>query len=172
LEVTTKEDTIQTFLPYADLEFERTARALDNQRLNKQALEGWQIMMTLLELDPQGNHRTPKGWVNHPAVKMWRGAELGLLEYINDMVVEWKRRGYRSTIFDKALATYESAEVMGRTHDNDKRPAFMYDDSTFEQVAESHRKALLVKNYGWYHQFEWLEDTGVEPTSYEYVWIG
>lgn len=168
---TTKGTTIQTFLPYADShDFREVARVLDNQRLNKQALEGWQIMMTLFELDPQGNHRTPKGWVNHPAVKMWRGAELGLLEYISEMVLEWTSRGYKSTIFDKALATYERADELGRASER-IRPEFMYDDELFESVAHSHRLALLTKNYDWYRQFGWAEDTGVVPTSYDYVWI-
>jgi len=163
---------VQTFLPYADShDFREVARVLDNQRLNKQALEGWQIMMTLLELDPAGNNRQPKGWVNHPAVKMWRGAELGLLEYISEMVFEWKGRGYKSTILDKALATYERADELGRTTDI-SRPEFMYDDSVFESVAHSHRLALLSKNYDWYRQFGWAEDNGIAPDSYEYVWIG
>ena len=63
---------MQTFVPLTST-VDDIAKVLDNKRLNKQALEGWQILMTLLELDPQGNHRVPKGWYNHPAVKMWRG---------------------------------------------------------------------------------------------------
>lgn len=62
--------------------FDETAQVLDNKRLNKQTLEAWQCLMTMTELDPQGNHRTPKGWSNHPVVKMWRGYETALLSYI------------------------------------------------------------------------------------------
>ena len=99
---------MQTFVPLTS-SFEDIARTLDRARLNKQALEGWQILMTLLELDPQGNHRAPKGWVNHPAVKMWRGHEMSLYLYIQAMVDEWKNRGYNSTIGDKAKATIQTA---------------------------------------------------------------
>jgi hypothetical protein len=69
--------------------------------------------MTLLELDPQGNHRVPKGWYNHPAVKMWRGHEYALYRYIQAMVSEWKSRGYKSTIGDKAKATIMRAIELG-----------------------------------------------------------
>ena len=54
---------MQTFVPLTS-SFEDIARTLDRARLNKQALEGWQILTTLLELDPQGDHRQPKGWGN------------------------------------------------------------------------------------------------------------
>lgn len=144
---------------------------LDNQRLNKQALEGWQIMMTLLELDPAGNHRQPKGWVNHPAVKMWRGHESGLLNYIVEMVIEWKRRGYKSTIADKAMATYDRAIDLGLVWENGTTdlPDWMY-EPIYDALASSHRVALLTKKYEWYSQFDWEEDNGVAPTQYDYIW--
>lgn len=161
---------MQTFLPSAD--FEQVAQSLDNQRLNKQALEGWQIMMTNLQLDPAGNQRTPKGWYNHPAVKMWRGYESALLEYIGAMVFEWKRRGYKSTIFDKATATYERALTLNLVRDerHTTMPIWMSDKSLYDGLMASHRIALLNKNYEWYSQFNWVEDTGTKPASYEYVW--
>ncbi len=160
---------MQTFMPYAD--FEQTARVLDNKRLNKQALEGWQIMMTNLGLDPEGNHREPKGWRNHPAVKMWQGHEQALLHYIGAMVVEWKSRGYNSTIFDKAERTYERAVSLGLVDDEQPAPlpAWLTDEPLLDRITSSHRTALLCKDYGWYHQFAWAEDSG-EPSTYDYVW--
>ena len=59
---------MQTFLPYAD--FNKSAEVLDNRRLNKQILEGYQILKVLGNPDPRA------GWRNHPAVKMWRGRVL------------------------------------------------------------------------------------------------
>lgn len=76
---------MQTFLPYAD--FERSARALDRQRLGKQRVEAWQIIRAL-EPDATG------GWTRHPAVAMWRGFDLGLCAYGLAMCREWSRRGY------------------------------------------------------------------------------
>jgi hypothetical protein len=161
---------MQTFVPtttgYADI-----AKTLDRQRLNKQALEGWQIMMTLLELDPQGNHRQAKGWRNHPAVKMWRGHEQALNNYVQFMVKEWKSRGYKSTIGDKAEITIKQAVRLGIVDpSNDTLPDWLTDPELREAVASSHRVALLNKDYEWYSQFDWVEDTGRRPDTYEYVW--
>lgn len=160
---------MQTFVPLfgsAD-----TAQVLDRARLNKQALEGWQILMNLVELDPQGNHRTAKGWRNHPAVKMWRGHEGALVSYILKMVMEWEKRGYRSTIGTKTLTTYIQAVRLGRiARENHTYPAWMKDRELFAQIASSHRMALLNKDYEWYSQFGWPEDFGKRPESYDYVW--
>ena len=43
---------MQTFLPDAD--YELTAQALDNRRLNKQILEGYQILKVLSGASPSG----------------------------------------------------------------------------------------------------------------------
>jgi len=163
---------MQTFLPVATDDFSEVAVLLDNKRLNKQALEGWQIMLTLLELDPAGNHRQPKGWVNHPAVRMWHGYESSLCNYVVEMVVEWKRRGYQSTIADKALNTYDRALELGLLYETGSAdlPHWM-SDPIYDDLASSHRTALLSKDYGWYSQYNWAEDTGERPEVYEYVWV-
>jgi hypothetical protein len=161
---------MQTFLPLPTVDFSETARVLDNKRLNKQALEGWQILLTLLELDPAGNHRTPKGWVNHPAVKMWRGHEPLLWVYVMCMVREWKSRGFNSTIGDKVTETIRQAYDKGRITTFGSVPSWMQDKAKFAEIATTHRQALLTKDYEWYSQFSWAEDTGTRPESYEYVW--
>jgi len=160
---------MQTFVPLVT-SFAETAKVLDNKRLNKQALEGWQILMTLLELDPQGNVRIPKGWVNHPAVKMWRGHETTLYEYILEMVYEWKARGFNSTIADKAHGTMMAAIALGKLDGPTTLPYWMSDRVLFREITASHRIALLAKDYDWYKQFNWPEDTGVAPTEYTYIW--
>lgn len=160
---------MQTFL--TGNSFVATAKVLDNKRLNKQALEGWQILMNLLELDPQGNRRIPKGWSNHPAVKMWRGSETALYQYIQQMVIEWKSRGYNSTIGDKAKATILRAHELGIIDSTVMHfPNWMQDTNFYNQLTSSHRTALLNKNYEWYSQFDWAEDPGYQPDTYEYVW--
>ena len=151
--------------------FKRIAETLDNQRLNKQALEAWQILMVITELDPAGNHREPKGWRNHPAVIMWRGHETALYQYIQQMVVEWKRRGYNSTIGDKAQATILRAQELGRVDAAVmSQPLWIQDTRVFADIASSHRVALLRKNYEWYSQFNWAEDLGERPSHYQYLW--
>ena len=161
---------MQTFVPLSS-SFMDIAKVLDNKRLNKQALEGWQILMTLLELDPQGNTRIPKGWVNHPAVKMWRGHELALYCYVVDMVNEWKRRGFNSTIADKAAATMLVAQALGKLDNNNSvLPSWMTNRTEYEAITSSHRLALLAKDYEHYKQFNWPEDTGIKPMGYDYIW--
>lgn len=160
---------MQTFMPSMD--FAETAEVLDKQRLNKQALEAWQIMMCNLQLDPEGNHREPKGWYNHPAVIMWRGHEKALLDYIRAMVSEWILRGYKSTILDKAEATFVRGLEGGLVaYPHGDLPMWAIDDDLSARVASSHRTALLNKNYQWYSKFGWPEDTGSQPEEYEYVW--
>jgi len=160
---------MQTFVPVTE-SFEAIAKVLDNKRLNKQALEGWQILMNLLQLDPQGEHRVSKGWSNHPAVKMWKGHEMALYLYIQAMVDEWKRRGYKSTIGDKAKATITVAAKLGLVSTTTTNPYWISSSKTFSEVATSHRLALLSKDYEWYSQFKWPEDQGTRPDTYEYLW--
>ena len=160
---------MQTFVPIATDNYREIAKTLDNKRLNKQALEGWQILMNLLELDPQGEFRQPRGWRNHPAVKMWAGHETELYTYIIAMTDEWIARGYNTTIAQKATSTLEVAYENALVYAESK-PDWMVDQAKYEEIASSHRRALLVKDYVWYSQFNWPEDTGQEPTEYEYVW--
>ena len=160
---------MQTFVPLTST-VDDIAKVLDNKRLNKQALEGWQILMTLLELDPQGNHRVPKGWYNHPAVKMWRGHEMALFMYVNAMVEEWKSRGYKSTIATKAWNTVQVAMERKLITEEITAPAWIEDVELFEKIASTHRLALLCKDYEWYSQFGWPEDTGSKPEAYDYFW--
>ena len=157
---------MQTFIPIATTNFAEIAKTLDNRRLNKQALEGWQILMTLTELDPNGNDRIPKGWRNHPAVVMWRGYECALLDYIVAMCDEWRARGYKTTIDTKARATFATAVAKGRATTD-----LLYPPCITETVATTHRTALLAKEFEWYSQFDWAEDTGSQPLTYEYLWI-
>lgn len=161
---------MQTFVPLTS-SYEDIASTLDRARLNKQALEGWQILMNLVQLDPQGNHRVSKGWSNHPAVKMWRGHEVALYQYVQAMVDEWVKRGYKSTIGDKARDTIRTAIANDLLNSSSSTPPrWITDRKLFEQVASSHRMALLSKDYEWYSQFGWPEDSGRRPDTYEYIW--
>lgn len=161
---------MQTFITIPTADFSATARSLDRLRLNKQALEAWQIMMTNLAMDPDGNYREPRGWRNHPAVKMWRGYEIALFNYIKAMADEWTYRGYSTSILDKAESTINKAIDQNLIFTYDL-PYWVKDVSLYSQIASSHRNALLVKDYNWYSQFNWPEDLGTRPDNYEYVWF-
>lgn len=84
---------MQTFLPYSS--FVASAKSLDRQRLGKQRVEAYQILRAL--------RGESKGWVNHPATRMWRGYERALIHYTTVMCNEWVARGYKDSIKDKVV---------------------------------------------------------------------
>jgi hypothetical protein len=124
---------MQTFLPYAS--FEEVAQTLDNRRLGKQRVEGMQILNLLAKpSDYRG------GWFNHPAVKMWRGYENALKEYVNSMITEWKRRGYQNTM------PYYNLEGIQIAY-----PWWLGDP----RLHRSHQSNLLRKEPAYYRRFGW-----------------
>ena len=131
---------MQTFLPYPD--FERSARCLDDKRLGKQRVEAYQILNILL------GRSKGKGWVNHPAVRMWRGYENALKEYYNSVVTEWVRRGYRNRMkFERIKGKVVLPDWLGGG------------------IHASHRSNLLRKDPEHYGKCGWEEEPGLP-----YVW--
>lgn len=82
---------MQTFLPYAN--FVKSAQVLDNKRLGKQRVETLQILYALTGKSSR--------WINHPAVKMWKGYEEALRLYGIVICLEWRRRGFKDTCLEK-----------------------------------------------------------------------
>ncbi|HEX6031168.1 MAG TPA: MSMEG_6728 family protein [Tepidiformaceae bacterium] len=123
---------MQTFLPYPD--FTRCAEVLDDRRLGKQRVEALQILNAL--------GRTSGGWVNHPAVKMWRGYELALARYALAMCDEWRRRGHRDGVRDQIVERYP--ELL--SGEDVPRPPWL-GDKAFHR---SHRSNLVRKDAGFY----------------------
>ncbi len=130
---------MQTFLPYAD--FGRSVACLDRMRLGKQRVEAVQILRAL-----RGETR---GWVNHPATRMWRGYEDALGNYLRMCIVEWVSRGYRNTITMPPLTVNPCLP-----------PWFGYDP-----LHASHRSNLLRKDPAHYGSCGWTE-----PPDLPYVW--
>lgn len=117
---------MQTFLPYAD--FARTARVLDDRRLRNQRNEALVILKQL-----HGYYE--KGWPHHPAVKMWTGYQLALLDYLREICIECERRGVRDTVLSKALA-------LGHFNGTAADPPWLGNDA----FHRSHRSNLLRKD--------------------------
>lgn len=86
---------MQTFLPYAD--FKQSMQVLDYRRLGKQRVEAMQIIKAI-ESTPRLDGKPYKGWVNHPATKMWSTYVDALKLYHNEAIIEWIRRGYKNTM--------------------------------------------------------------------------
>ena len=133
---------MQTFLPFID--FDMSAQALDNKRLNKQVLEGYQILKVLGNPDPRA------GWRNHPAVKMWRGSEAILWKYIMAMVAEANVRGIKT---DKNMSNL--MELIN-TYGIDwgfEIPAWYEDDVKMKRLTTSHKANLYKKDPTYYFEF-------------------
>lgn len=137
---------MQTFLPYAD--FAKSAECLDYKRLGKQRVEVLQLLRAL--------HGETKGWVNHPAAKMWRLYTNYLVEYGNAICSEWTHRGYKDTCLDKIVKYYLQPSRRGYPY-----PPWLGDES----FHASHRSNLLRKNREYYGRFGWTE-----PDNLPYVW--
>ena len=133
---------MQTFLPYKD--FDKSAHALDSKRLNKQILEGYQIMNVLMSDDPRA------GWRNHPAVKMWRGHENALFEYIMAMIAEADRRGIKT---DKNKENLINLRVRTISRWGNGRPAWYSYKATMARVTTTHKANLYVKDPEYYYGF-------------------
>lgn len=148
---------MQTFLPYA--EFVTSASVLDNARLGKQRVETLQILNTLLGIS--------KGWQSHPAVKMWRGYEAGLVEYGVAICDEWIGRGFKDTCRDKILNLGELAVDCTPSDLNQERasreryPEWLGD----EELHISHQSNLIRKLPSHYSKYF----IGV-PADLPYVW--
>lgn len=128
---------MQTFVPHID--YDECARVLDNKRLNKQLLEGRQIIDILCD------GRTKGAWVNHPAVKMWRGSERELFHYLKSIRDEVERRGIAwEKNWNAIIDIVENAKVYGL-----RSPEWWGDI----RVHTSHRENLYDKDPEYYDQY-------------------
>ena len=138
---------MQTFLP--EYKFSDCAKVLDQKRLVKQLLEGRQIMTAL-----SGNS---KGWVNHPATKMWRGSGGVLYQYLEAIASEMGNRGYK---WENNWAEIE--DMYGKYfQDEMDSPDWLVDYRQHSMVRETHRGRLHIKSPELYPQYYF------ESTIYE-----
>lgn len=133
---------MQTFLPFADI---ASVHLLDNQRLGKQRVEAWQILRAL--------SGQSKGWVNHPAVRMWRGHEGLLARYGVACCDAWLARGFVDNMRERFV------EEASRWSPDE--PTWWGD----EAFHSSHRSNLLRKDKAFYGRYGWDDD----PEA-PYVW--
>jgi hypothetical protein len=122
---------MQTFLP--DHSYFVSARILDRQRLGKQRVEAYQILRAL--------RGESKGWVNHPATRMWRGYERSLIIYTELICQEWIDRGYKDSIKPKVSA------MLADYPDYVSPPWLTY------ELIRTHQSNLVRKNPHYYRPF-------------------
>jgi hypothetical protein len=132
---------MQTFLPSADYEY--TAQTLDSKRLNKQILEGYQIIKVLSGASESG------AWRNHPAVLMWKDAEHSLMDYIDHMVYEADLRGIKT---DKNVSNLKTLK-QSFSHMWGKAIPIWQKPEHLSRVVDSHKANLYRKDSVLYNQF-------------------
>ncbi len=146
---------MQTFLPYPD--FRSSAESLDSSRLGKQRVETLQILRAL-ELPEYG-------WVNHPAVRMWRGYTPALVLYGLIFAQVWRERGHADTTAAQMAEFAPEVEADGLAQrdlaDRGLLPPWLGDD----EVHRSHRSRLLTKDPDHYRS----KFAGTAPGS-DYHW--
>lgn len=150
---------MQTFLPFPD--FEQSLKVLDYKRLGKQRVECKQLLKALraypLHLITDYNEREKyvhapfsKGWINHPAAKMWLGYEQALIVYHNEAILQWIDRGYKNTM---PLIPNDGYITM---------PPWL-GNASFHRA---HRSNLIRKDPAYYRdQCGWTD-----PDDLEYIW--
>jgi hypothetical protein len=143
---------VQTFLPFDS--FTASAAVLDDKRLGKQRVETMQIMTALVE---------GRGWINHPATKMWKGFECALMEYQWAVCEEWTSRTTGKGIPFKDTCLNKTAEIHSKTcnHGAYEYPSWLGN----EEFHLSHQSNLIRKDPTFYRP----EFPGV-PSDLEYVW--
>jgi hypothetical protein len=150
---------MQTFVPYPDVR--RSAQSLDRQRLGKQRVECWQILLALKALrtgdlyttDKRGKLRK-RGWVSHPCTAMWQGHEGYLAYYAFHVCSEWIRRGYKDNMRERFIAIMQEH--------NDMTPPAWWGR---EDIHVSHQANLVRKDPAHYE----LQFPNANPDM-EYVW--
>lgn len=154
---------MQTFLPFK--QFDQSAQALDSKRLNKQILEGYQILKVLSSNDPKA------AWRNHPAVKMWRGHEGQLWLYIMAMVKEANVRGIKT---DKNMSNLRELKFYTGDSWGYSIPKWFKDPFTLVKVLTTHKANLFRKDPAYYAKFEEAVtdsyNTPCCPTC-QYFWV-
>ena len=139
---------MQTFLPSSNISY--TAKSLDNKRLNKQILEGYQILKVLSGESPSG------AWRNHPAVLMWKGYETGLWSYIQHMIKEAKIRGIKTINNENNLNDLKEKCLSrwGKTP-----PMFWSNDNKVMRITTTHKANLFKKDPIYYIKYQYAADS-------------
>jgi hypothetical protein len=142
---------MQTFL--SELTFADSAAALDSVRLNKQLLEGRQILHAI-SITPDGGGSRVDGKVpfasNHPVTNQWRGHEFRLAEYLLEVRRECDKRGIQTKKNWEAISdlmAFIAPEGMDL-------PAWWTNYDERAMVIRSHRYNLYNKDKVYYGQYE------------------
>lgn len=151
---------MQTFMPYDNVT--KSAAALDSKRLNKQILEGYQILNVL--------SGQSMGWRNHPAVLMWKGHEYALRTYVWACIKEAKSRGIKTSTHEANMNNVE--KLYGDMWGPDIPKWFS--GKYLKKIMATHKANLYLKDPIYYSEFEEaLDDLDNDPCcpTCKYFWV-
>jgi hypothetical protein len=154
---------MQTFL--SEYTFIDSAKVLDNIRLNKQLLEGRQILEILLEPNLDSN-----AWKNHPAVLMWKNFEHSLYNYLLEIARECLNRNIKITKNWDTITILRS-EYLDNTIP--RYPFWMYDTDILTKIINSHRYNLYLKDPVFYNRYSNYNNITIETccVGCKYFWV-
>lgn len=135
---------MQTFL--ISKSFQKSAKALDSKRLNKQVLEVAQILNAM--------YKPGAGWHNHPITKMWRNYHGALAEY--GLAMERER-------LDRGMNPHKSTKIIKKHLRGQKIYPPWLGNRKFHL---SHKSNLLRKDKKYYGRY--FKNI---PDSLPYVWM-
>ena len=127
---------MQIFIPYPT--FDDSVKCLDKRRLQKQNLETTQILDAILNL-PTKSGKERKGWLNHPALVMWKNHPGALTDYLERGIVECNSRGIKTDYVQDRLNLYRSLNAC-----QDRTLPIWWGDI---KVHNSHKSRLLQKGF-------------------------
>lgn len=130
---------MQVFVPYANPT--KTAKCLDNRRLNKQILECIQILSANTGIDV--GWEIPKYVYNHPNTILWKNPIFYIISYTFNLLNEYIERQDKihkcNSIMDKIWSKYD------------------YEDSELKHLTpefcKKHQQILLEKDYNYYIKY-------------------
>lgn len=146
---------MQTFLPSPD--FNQSADQLDPVRRWKQVVEARQIIAVLKR--ETSEWKNPDAWLNHPAVKMWKGYLNALKYYHNCFIMAVLRA--KTHDLSRCWYLYPIEGEKPSEHLQIQMPWWLHDND----FHASHRSNLLRKDEKFYRKYGWTE-----PTNLEYMW--
>lgn len=134
---------MQAFIPFYS-NFYHTAKCLDNKRLNKQIVEGYQII----------SGRLSPSHANHPVVRMWKPFFGTLAEYLGVLCDEYtlrfnKQHKVHTFLLENKFANQDKTQPWFLDMEDDIPK---YNDISYLFVL-SQRVNLLRKNYSHYSKF-------------------
>lgn len=134
---------MQVFVPYANPN--KTAKVLDNRRLNKQIIECIQILSANTGIDV--DWKIPKYVYNHPNTLLWKDGSRYLIKYCHTLIFEYSIRTRKKhkclDIIYKFIQL--TAHLDYSKYDNLKHLT--------PEFCKMHQQKLLEKDYEYYSKY-------------------